>query len=255
MSRKRFSENVFRKTFPENVSRKTLSRKLFCRTCSGNVFQETISGKNHCNEFTAMNSLQLLYRNEVTAVNPSQSIHCNKFTARNSLQWIHSNEFIAMTSLQSIHCNKFTAINSLQWIHSNEFPAINSLQSIHCDDFTAMNSLQPVHWKQFTKGKTKEDHPVSQKSFRICSKILKWNYKSGSPQPFVHFRRFLDKSETLFVSTRQNKCLTRSVWITFRADQFAQIICFIAPTWGRLWPIWVVACSCISSKFVAYLLV
>ena len=33
------------------------------------------------------------------------------------------------------------------------------------------------------------------------------------------------------------KCLTGYFCVTFRADHFPQILFFIAPTWGRFWPI------------------
>ena len=40
-----------------------------------------------------------------------------------------------------------------------------------------------------------------------------------------------------FFSMSQKKCLTGYFCVTFRADHFPQILFFIAPTWGRFWPI------------------
>ena len=53
-----------------------------------------------------------------------------------------------------------------------------------------------------------------------------------------------------FFSTSQKKCLTGYFCVTFRADHFPQILFFIAPTWGRFWPILVFSIFLIFHTFL-----
>ena len=73
---------------------------------------------------------------------------------------------------------------------------------------------------------------------KMFSGIWRRIYRNASRRSFVHFWWFPFHSETLFSTTR-NKCLTGYFCVTFRADHFPQIRFFIAPTWGRFWPIFV----------------
>ena len=70
-------------------------------------------------------------------------------------------------------------------------------------------------------------------------RILKANLQKCFPRIVCPFLMVFGPFRDTFFSMSQKKCLSGYFCVTFRADHFPQIRFFIAPTWGRFWPIFV----------------